>query len=287
MSTRRRSLIVMLLLVLVALAGCGGNSGTPGNAVATSTPGNAVATGTGVAGNAGHAGAASLAVNEARVTVEPNISRIPINQKTRFTIKLTSATGSSQPLQVSFKGAPDSYPLETRGKSLRDAFPGCPVSAIINVDTSTPGIDPVPPLERSLDDNEDDWIVDVIPQSTGTLTLSGEIDVEWKCSAGGYSPHALVSFQQPVTIFDPHPIQAVTGKFITNPWVIAIGSGLIIPIIGGLAALSWKRFRKPKEISSSSHAQVDVPKTETNTTLDKPAQDTPAIEGEQHTSLST
>ena len=123
-----------------------------------------------------------LDVNAAEVTVEPNISQISINQKTRFTIKLTSTTGSSQPLQMSFKGASNSYPPQTRGNSLQDAFPGCPVSATLDVDTSTPGIIPVQPLNRSLNDNEDDWTVDVIPQSAGPLTLSGEIDVTWACS---------------------------------------------------------------------------------------------------------
>lgn len=238
MSIRRCSLIVMLFLVFAALAGCGG-------AVEPTS-----------------VTAAQLHVN-AVVTVAPNVSQIPISPPTRFTIKLTSTTGVSQPLQVSLIGAPDSYPPQTRGKSLQDAFPGCPISAILNIDTSTPGINPIQPLERSLNDNEDDWTVDVTPQSTGALTLSGEIDVSWACSGEPYGQFTLASFNQTVTVFDPHPIPTGLSNLFTNPWAITIGGGLIVliiwAIIGGLA------IRKPKETLPSPPNQGGLPKTETNT----------------------
>src|ERR1017187_1794720 len=102
MSIRKCCLLITLLVAIVTLAGCGGG-------------------GADIRQNTQRTPYGALEVNAAQVTVEPNVSQIPINQNTRFTIKLTSKAGLNQPLQKSLIGGPYSYPEETRGKSLQDA----------------------------------------------------------------------------------------------------------------------------------------------------------------------
>ena len=151
----RVRVFVLFILLLFIMQGCGGTTSSP-NTVPS-----------------------SLDVTSMQVLILPSVTKIPVNQTIHTTIKLTAASGSNQALEYSLKGASNSYPPQTRGKDLSDAFPGCAVSANIFVDTNTPGIDLVSPATRSLNDTEADWNVDITPQSTGSLSLSGEIDVQW------------------------------------------------------------------------------------------------------------
>jgi hypothetical protein len=145
--------LVFFMLLLFVLQGCGG-------AASKSIP-------------------SSLDVTSVQVIILPSVTKMPVNQTIHTTIKLTAASGSNQALEYSLKGAPNSYPPQTRGKALSDAFPGCAVSAIIFVDTATPGINLVSPTTRSLDDTEADWNVDITPQTTGSLTLRTPAEITY------------------------------------------------------------------------------------------------------------
>lgn len=199
---------------------------------------------------------ASLHVAAARVTVAPMpyASRIPVKQLTRFMVKLTSTAGSGQLLQDSLKGGPTSFPQETRGRSLYNAFPKCPASAILYVDTSVPGVNAVEPTMRPLDDTEADWIVDVTPQSTGALSISGEIDVKWTCPDGRSPQSQLTAFQQAVSVFDPHPVHTVLGDIVNNPIVIAVVSTLLASFLTWLGVFALRRITRRK----ASHAHKKI-----------------------------
>ena len=220
----RIRLFILIIAVLLMLAGCGGAS-------------------------ANQTVPASLHVSAVRVTVtlyQSHASRIPVNNLSHFVVMLTSTTGPGEPLQASLQGAPNSYPEQARNKPLQDAFPGCAVSAVLYVDTSTPDINAVGPTERSLDDTEADWMVDVTPQSTGTLLISGEIDVKWMCPDGRSQQSQLTTFQQAITVFDPHPVHTLLGDIINNPIVIAVASTLLASFLTWLIVLAWRRITKKK-----------------------------------------
>ncbi len=127
-----------------------------------------------------------------------------------------------------------------------DAFPGCAVSAIIFVDTNTPGIDLVSPATRSLNDTEADWNVDITPQSTGSLSLSGEIDVQWSsCPNNGGTPdYRLSYFQQTFTVFDPHPVHTFIGDFFNNPIVVGVSGTVLAGLVTWVAVQAWLRIRR-------------------------------------------
>ncbi len=221
----RIGLFVFVIAALLMLAGCGGAS--------TAAP----------------AVPASLRVSTVRVTValyHSHASRIPVNNLSHFVVMLTSTAGTDRPLQVSLRGGPNSYPEETRNKALQDAFPGCAVSAILYLDTSTPGINAVGPTERSLDDTEADWMVDVTPQSTGTLSISGEIDVKWTCPDGRFQQSQLTTFQQAITVFDLHPVHTLLDDIINNPIVVAVAGTLLASFLTWLIVLAWRRITKKK-----------------------------------------
>jgi len=169
-------------------------------------------------------------------------------------VKLTSTAGPGQLLQDSLKGGPTSFPPETRGHSLHSAFPKCPVSAVLYVDTSIPGVNAVEPTVRSLDDTEADWIVDVTPQSTGTLPISGEIDVKWTCPDGRSPQSQLTIFQQAITVFDPHPVHTVLNDIINNPIVIAVASTLLASFLTWLGVFAWRRVTRRK--ASRAHKKT-------------------------------
>ena len=228
----RFRLFVLIIAGLLMLTACGG------------------------AETASRAVAASLRVTAARVTVTPMpyASRIPVKQLTRLMVKLTSTAGPGQLLQDSLKGGPTSFPPETRGHSLQSAFPKCQVSAILYVDTSVPGVNAVEPTVRSLDDTEADWIVDVTPQSTGTLPISGEIDVKWTCPDGRSPQSQLTTFQQAITVFDPHPVHTVLDDIINNPIVIAVASTLLASFLAWLGVFVWRRITRRK--ASRAHKKT-------------------------------
>jgi len=221
----RIRLFVLIIAVLLMLAGCGGAS------TARTIP-------------------ASLHVSAVRVKVtlyQSHVSRIPVNNLSRFVVMLTSTTGPGEPLQASLQGAPNSFPVETRNKPLQDAFPGCTVSAILYIDTSTPGINTVGPTERSLNDTEADWMVDVTPQSPGTLSISGEIDVKWTCSDGRFQQSQLTTFQQAITVFDPHPVHTLLDNIINNPIVVAVAGTLLASFLTWLIVLAGRRITKKQK----------------------------------------
>jgi hypothetical protein len=224
----RFRLFVLAMAVVLLLTACGGSS------------------------TASRAVPASLHVAAAQVTVTPipYASRIPVKQLTRFMVKLTSTAGPGQLLQDSLKGGSTSFPPETRGHSLQSAFPQCQVSAVLYVDTSISGVNAVEPTVRSLDDTEADWIVDVTPQSTGTLPISGEIDVRWTCPDGRSPQSQLTTFQQAISVFDPHPVHTVLGDIINNPIVIAVASTLLASFLTWLGVFAWRRITRRK----ASHA---------------------------------
>jgi len=171
-------------------------------------------------------------------------------------VKLTSTAGPGQLLQDSLKGGPTSFPPATRGHSLQSAFPKCQVSAVLYVDTSVPGVNAVEPTVRSLDDTEADWIVDVTPQSTGTLPISGEIDVKWTCPDGRSPQSQLTTFQQAITVFDPHPVHTVLDDIINNPIVIAVASTLLASFLAWLGVFVWRRITRRK----ASHTHKKTPR---------------------------
>jgi len=227
----RFRLFVLTMAIVLMLTACGGSS------TASRVP-------------------ASLHVTAARVTVTPiaYASRIPVKQLTRFMVKLTSTAGPGQLLQDSLKGGPTSFPPETRGHSLQSAFPQCQVSAVLYVDTSIPGVNAVEPTVRSLDDTEADWIVDVTPQSTGSLPISGEIDVKWTCPDGRSPQSQLTTFQQAITVFDPHPVHTVLDDIINNPIVIAVASTLLASFLAWLGVFVWRRITRRK--ASRTHKKT-------------------------------
>jgi len=227
----RFRLFVLTIAIVLMLTACGGSS------TALQVP-------------------ASLHVAAAQVTVTPipYASRIPLNQLTRFMVKLTATAGPGQLLQDSLKGGPTSFPPETRGHSLKSAFPQCQVSAVLYVDTSIPGVNAVEPTVRSLDDTEADWIVDVTPQSTGSLPISGEIDVRWTCPDGSSPQSQLTSFQQAINVFDPHPVHTVLDDIINNPIVIAVASTLLASFLTWLGVFAWRKITRRK--ASRAHKKT-------------------------------
>lgn len=229
----RFRLFVLTMAIVLMLTACGGSS------TASRVP-------------------ASLHVVAAQVTVTPipYASRIPVKQVTRFMVKLTSTAGPGQLLQDSLKGGSTSFPPETRGHSLQSAFPKCQVSAVLYVDTSIPGVNAVEPTVRSLDDTEADWIVDVTPQSTGTLPISGEIDVQWTCPDGRSPQSQLTTFQQAISVFDPHPVHTILDDIINNPIVIAVASTLLASFLTWLGVFAWRRITRRK----ASHTHKKTPR---------------------------
>lgn len=229
----RFRLFVLTMAIVLMLTACGGSSTASPRAVPT-----------------------SLHVVAAQVTVTPMpyASRIPVKQLTRFIVKLTSTAGPGQLLQDSLKGGSTSFPPETRGHSLQSAFPKCQVSAVLYVDTSIPGVNAVEPTVRSLDDTEANWIVDVTPQSTGTLPISGEIDVQWTCPDGRSPQSQLTTFQQEITVFDPHPVHTVLDDIINNPIVIAVASTLLASFLAWLGVFVWRRITRRK--ASRAHKKT-------------------------------
>lgn len=227
----RFRLFVLTMTIVLMLTACGGSS------TASRVP-------------------ASLHVVAAQVTVTPipYASRIPLKRLTRFMVKLTSTAGPGQLLQDSLKGGSTSFPPETRGRSLQSAFPKCQVSAILYVDTSIPGVNAVEPTVRSLDDTEADWIVDVTPQSTGTLPISGEIDVQWTCPDGRSPQSQLTAFQQAITVFDPHPVHTVLDDIVNNPIVTAVVSTLLASFLTWLGVFAWRRITRRK--ASRAHKKT-------------------------------
>lgn len=218
----RRRFVVFLLLFLFTVQACG-SSATISN---------------------------SLDVASAQVTVLPSVTSIPLNSTTHFSIKLTSASGANQVLENSLKGASDSYPPQTQGRALSSAFPTCTtVMAVMNLDTSTPGIALVSPAPRSLDDTEADWNVDITPQATGTLTLDGEIDVEWSgCANGNNTPEfRLAPVYQQFTVYDPHPARTFFNNFFNNPIVVAVLAALLASLITWIVVQIWNRLRRKKK----------------------------------------
>ena|SRR3989454_638238 len=214
--------LVFFMLLLFVLQGCGGAT--------ESIP-------------------SSLDVTSVQVIILPSVTKIPVNQTIHTTIKLTAASGSNQALEYSLKGAPNSYPPQTRGKALSDAFPGCAVSAIIFVDTATPGINLVSPTTRSLDDTEADWNVDITPQTTGSLTLSGEIDVQWSSCPNGSTPEFRLSyFQQTFTVYNPHPVHTFLGDFFSNPIVVGVSGTVLAGLVTWAAVQAWKRIRRKEKV---------------------------------------
>jgi hypothetical protein len=227
----RFRLFVLTMAIVLMLTACGGSS------TASRVP-------------------ASLHVVAAQVTVTPipYASRIPVKQLTRFMVKLTSTAGPGQLLQGSLKGGPTSFPPETRGHSLQSAFPQCQVSAVLYIDTSIPGVNAVEPTVRSLDDTEADWIVDVTPQSTGTLPISGEIDVQWSCPDGRSPQSQLTTFQQAISVFDPHPVHTILDDIINNPIVIAVVSTLLASFLTWLGVFAWRRITRRR--ASRAHKKT-------------------------------
>jgi hypothetical protein len=230
----RARVLVLFMLLLFILQGCGASTSTN-----TTVP-------------------ASLDVTSVQVSILPSVTKLPVKQTILISIKLTAASGSNQALEYSLKGASDSYPPQTRGKALYNAFPGCAVSAIIFFDTTTPESHLVSPNARSLDDTAADWNVDITPQTTGTLTLSGEIDVQWSsCPDGSTSDYRLSYFQQTFTVYDPHPVHTFIGDFFNNPIVVGIVGGASATVLAAL--ITWvvvqtrKRIGRRKKVTKPPH----------------------------------
>jgi hypothetical protein len=229
----RVRVLVLSMLLLFILQGCGSSGAS------TTIP-------------------ASLDVTSVQVSILPSVTNLPVKQTIRISIKLTAASGSNQALEYSLKEAPDSYPPQTRGKALYNAFPGCAVSAIIFVDTTTLESHLVSPNTRSLDDTAADWNVDITPQTTGTLTLSGEIDVQWSSYPNGStSDFRLSYFQQTFTVYDPHPVHTYIGDFFNNPIVVGIVGGASATVLAALiiwvAVQTRKHNRRRKKVTKPSH----------------------------------
>ncbi|HYT45897.1 MAG TPA: hypothetical protein VEP90_26455, partial [Methylomirabilota bacterium] len=85
--------------------------------------------------------------------------------------------------------------------------------------------------------------------TTGSLTLSGEINVQWSSCPNGSTPEFLLSyFQQTFTVYNPHPVHTFLSDFFSNPIVVGVSGTVLAGLVTWVAVQAWKRIRRKEKV---------------------------------------